>query len=162
MTAWPQGVFNGVSFDDTIGNTYDSFDHPPFIIVWAFRKNRALNMKYFTAFVSAFSLLLALGCADPALAKDKGGKPKGKKVQVDGKPGKGPKTIPPGQVKRYTRGAKLPSDLNYTDIGELSKWKLKPPGNGNRYIRVDNEVLEVSDDLSTVVDAVGIVGDLLK
>ncbi len=119
-------------------------------------------MRYFTAIVSAFCLVLALGYADLALAKDKGGKPKGNKVQVDGKPGKGPKTIPPGQVKKYTRGAKLSGDLKYTDIGDLSKWNLKEPGNGNRYIRVDDEILEVSEDLSTVVDAVGIVGDLLK
>jgi len=119
-------------------------------------------MRYFTAFISALSLVLAFSFADPALAKDKGGKPKGKKVQVDGKPGKGPKAIPPGQIKRYTRGAKLPGDLKYTNIDDLSKWNLKSPGNGNRYIRVDDEILEVSNDLSTVVDAVGIVGDLLK
>lgn len=119
-------------------------------------------MRYFTALISAFCFVLTLGHADPVLAKDKGGKAKGKKVQVDGNPGKGPKTIPPGQVKKYTRGAKLPGDLKYTDIGDLSKWNLKAPGNGNRYIRVDDEILEVSEDLSTVIDAVGIVGDLLK
>ncbi|MBT3143984.1 hypothetical protein DS909_00745 [Phaeobacter gallaeciensis] len=119
-------------------------------------------MRYFTAIISAISLLMTFGFADLAMAKDKGGKAKGKKVQIDGKPGKGAKKIPPGQVKRYTRGAKLPSDLKYTSIDDLSKWKLKSPGNGNRYIRVDDEILEVSNDLSTVVDAVGIVGDLLK
>lgn len=119
-------------------------------------------MRSLTAFVSAFCFALTLGYADVALAKDKGGKPKGNKVQVDGKPGKGPKVVPPGQVKKYTRGAKLPGDLKYSDIGDLSKWKLKAPGNGNRYIQVDDEILEVSEDLSTVVDAVGIVGDLLK
>ncbi len=81
------------------------------------------------------------------------------------KPGKGNgngKVIPPGQVKRYTRGAKLPTDLKWDDIGDRDKWNLKAPGKGNRYIRVDDEILEVTDDLSTVVDAVGIVGDLLK
>jgi len=119
-------------------------------------------MRNFTALASAFCFAFSVGYADLALAKDKGGKPKGNKVQLNGKPGKGAKAIPPGQIKRYTRGAKLPSDLKYTDIGDLSKWKLKAPGNGNRYIRVDDEILEVSDDLSTVVDAVGIVGDLLK
>jgi hypothetical protein len=44
----------------------------------------------------------------------------------------------------------------------LSKSNLKAPGKGNKYIRVDDEILEVTEDLSTVVDAVGIVGDLLK
>ena len=111
-----------------------------------------------------FAVVLAFASttADMSMAKDKPGKSKGNKIQVDKKPGKGPKAVPPGQIKRYTRGAKLPGDLKFEDIGDLSKWKLKPPGNGNRYIRVDNEILEVTDDLSTVVDAVGIVGDLLK
>ncbi|MEP2533435.1 hypothetical protein [Shimia sp.] len=105
---------------------------------------------------------LVLGTADTGWAKDKNGKAKGKNVQVDKKPGKGAKSVPPGQIKRYTRGAKLPADLKYEGIGDLSKWKLGEPGKGNRYIKVDNEILEVSEDLSTVVDAVGIVGDLLK
>lgn len=98
--------------------------------------------------------------ADVSHAKDKGGKPD--KIKV--KPGNGNNgaKIPPGQIKRYTRGAKLPSNLKFEDIGDLSKWKLKAPGSGNRYIRVDNEILEVTDDLSTVVDAVGIVDDLLN
>ena len=116
-----------------------------------------------TLMVSASLVLAATG---DALAKEKN-KNKGKKsdgasIQIQDKPGKGPKAIPPGQVKRYTRGAKLPGDLKYSDIGDLSKWKLKEPGKGNRYIRVDDEILEVTDDLSTVVDAVGIVGDLAK
>ncbi|WP_270729653.1 hypothetical protein [Shimia sp. Alg240-R146] len=92
-------------------------------------------------------------------AKDKGVKGGDKKVQVDKSKAK---KVPPGQIKRYTRGAKLPTDLKWKDIGDLSGWKLKPPGKGNRYIRVGDEILEVSDDLTTVVDAVGIVGDLLK
>lgn len=120
-------------------------------------------MKILTTTVAILALALTFGTADLASAKDKGGSSKGgKKVQIDGKPGKGPKTIPPGQIKRYTRGAKLPSDLSFDDVGDLSKWKLKPPGKGNKYIRVDDDVLEVTEDLSTVVDAVGIVGDLLK
>ena len=119
-------------------------------------------MKILTLFGAAALLIVSAGLSDMASAKDKGGKPKGNNVKIEGNPGKGPKAVPPGQIKRYTRGAKLPGNLSYTDIGDLSKWKLKPPGNGNRYIRVDDEILEVTDDLSTVVDAVGIVGDLLK
>ena len=129
------------------------------------------------------SASLAIFTVGDSLAKDK--KPKKGKggdsvsTQIQDRPGKGSKnvppgqverykhgsktkTVPPGQIKRYTRGAKLPSDLRYTDISDLSKWNLKEPGKGNRYIRVDDEILEVSDDLSTVVDAVGIVGDLAK
>lgn len=105
--------------------------------------------------------------ADTADAKEdnKGKGKKDKQVQVDrskDKPGKDAKAIPPGQIKRYTRGAKLPSNLYFEDIGDLDDWNLKAPGKGNRYIRVDDEILEVTKDLSTVVGAVGIVGDLLK
>ena len=47
----------------------------------------------------------------------------------------------------------------------VSKEKGKPehaPGKGNKYIRVDNEILEIAEDTQTVIDAVGIVDDLLK
>ena len=129
------------------------------------------------AVMLALAIAVAQSGADSAMAKDKGAKNAGKQVSKDiGKGakkvppgqikrntnGSGVKPIPPGQIKRYTRGAKLPGDLKYSDIGDLSKWKLKEPGKGNRYIRVDDEILEVTDDLSTVVDAVGIVGDLAK
>ena len=103
---------------------------------------------------------LSLACADIAEAQGNSGKG-GDKIKLD-KPGKGPKAVPPGQVKRYTRGAKLPSDLDWKDIGDLDDWDLPKPGKGNRYIRVDNEILEVTEDLNTVVDAVGIVDDLLR
>ncbi len=112
------------------------------------------------------AVALVFTAPEVAVAKDKG-KPehaqggKGNKAKAD-KPGKGPKTVPPGQIKRYTRGAKLPSDVDWEDIGDLSKWNLSPPGNGNKYIRVDNEILEIAEDTQTVIDAVGIVDDLLK
>lgn len=116
-----------------------------------------MRISWIITLVAALSLI----GASTVEAKDKVGKGKDKQVKID-KPGKGPDKIPPGQIKRYTRGAKLPGDLKFDDIGDLSKWKLKPAGKGNRYIRVDNDILEVSEDLSTVVDAVGIVDDLLK
>ena len=119
-------------------------------------------MKLKATIATIMALCVVLGTADLAEAKDKGSNSKGQKVKTDNKPGKGPKAVPPGQIKRYTRGAKLPSDLSYDNINDLSKWNLKSPGRGNRYIKVDNEILEVTEDLSTVVDAVGIVGDLLK
>ena len=119
-------------------------------------------MKIRTILAAALALAISLSFADGVMAKDKGGKAKDNKVQIDKKSRKGPKKVPPGQIKRYTRGAKLPTDLSYEDIGDLSKWKLKPLGKGNRYIRVDDEILEVTDDLSAVVDTVGLVGNLLK
>ncbi len=116
--------------------------------------------------ISMAATCLSMMIPDAAVAKDKG-KPahaqsgSGKKVKLD-KPGKGPKAIPPGQIKRYTRGAKLPADTVWEEIGDLSRWDLPPPGRGNKYIRVDNEILEIAGDTQTVIDAVGIVGDLLK
>lgn len=121
--------------------------------------------KYLCFGVLAAGLVLA--APEMAVAKDKGkpehaqGGGNGNKAKVDN-PGKGPKAVPPGQIKRYTRGAKLPSDVDWEDIGDLSNWKLPPPGKGNKYIKVDNEVLEIAEDTQTVIDAVGIVGDLLK
>lgn len=113
---------------------------------------------------SAVAALCLLSAPDMALAKDKGNKGNsGKganKVKVD-KGNKG-KAIPPGQVKRYTRGAKLPNDLNLDYIDDLAKWNLKPLPPGQRYVRIDDEILSISDDTKTVIDAVGIVGDLLK
>ena len=112
------------------------------------------------------SAALVFSVPEVVVAKDKG-KPehaqggKGNKTKAD-KPGKGPKTVPPGQIKRYTRGAKLPSDVDWEDIGDLSKWNLSAPGKGNKYIRIDNEILEIAEDTQTVIDAVGIVDDLLK
>ena len=120
-------------------------------------------LKFFCLVILAVGLVLA--APEVALAKDKPahaqGGGKGNKAKVDN-PGKGPKTVPPGQIKRYTRGAKLPADLGWEEIGDLSNWKLPPPGKGNKYIKVDNEILKIAEDTQTVIDAVGIVGDLLK
>ena len=57
---------------------------------------------------------------------------------------------------------KLPDDLSFDYIDDLGNWKLKPLGPGQRYIRVDDEILSISDDTKTVIEAVGIVGDLVK
>jgi Ni/Co efflux regulator RcnB len=98
-----------------------------------------------------------LQAAPPAEASGKDKAP-GHAVGEKGKGGG--KVVPPGQVKRYTRGSKLPVDLKFTDIDDLSNWKLKPLAKGEKYIRVDNEVLRVAEDTQTVIEAVGIVDDL--
>ena len=111
------------------------------------------------------AIALAFGSADMADAKDKkkgGGKAAGNVARDVGHGnGKGPKSIPPGQIKRYTRGAKLPGDVRYDSISDLSKWKMKPLGAGEKYIRVDNEILRVSDTLK-VLAVIGLVNELLK
>ena len=112
--------------------------------------------------VGLLASTVGIASGSDAVAKDKSAKGNASKVKVDGKPGKGPKHVPPGQIKRYTRGAKLPSDLKFDEINDLSNWNLKPLGPGEKYIKVDNEVLRIAEDTQTVIDAVGIVGDLLK
>ena len=114
------------------------------------------------ALLSALAVSSLVLGADMTEAKDKGNKGNkgGAKVKVD-KGNKGIK-VPPGQIKHYTRGAKLPGDLNFDYIDDLSKWKLKPLPKGQRYVKVGDEILSISDDTKTVIDAVGIVGDLLK
>lgn len=121
-----------------------------------------MSMVLKAAAVCCLALLAAF--ADQANAQGNSGKNAGKGAgkSVFSTPGKGPKAIPPGQIKRYTRGAKLPSDLVWDEVLDLNKWKLPKPGRGNRYIRVDNQILEVNEDITTVVEAVGIVDDLLR
>ncbi|NNK78476.1 MAG: hypothetical protein HKP40_07165 [Litoreibacter sp.] len=74
----------------------------------------------------------------------------------------GYKPVPPGQIKRYTRGSKLPLDVIIWPITDLSKWKLKPLGPGEEYVRVDSDLLKIEKDTRTVLEAIGIVGDYLK
>ncbi len=116
-------------------------------------------MKIKALALAAFASLALIALSAPpaeASGKDKGGHSVGDKGKGGGK------VVPPGQVKRYTRGSKLPGDLNFKDIDDLSKWKLKPLKQGEKYIRVDNEVLRVAEDTQTVIEAVGIVDDLLR
>ncbi|SDC14194.1 hypothetical protein [Ruegeria marina] len=112
--------------------------------------------------IAAFMCILAVALASGvAEAKDDKGKAKGHdKIKVD--KSNGPKVIPPGQIKRYTRGAKLPDDLRFDYIDDLDKWKLTPLPPGQRYIRIDDDIVSIYEDSRTVIDAVGIVSDLLK
>ena len=126
------------------------------------KKGKAERMMMRLIVAGLLATAVGMSSAADALAKDKGAKGNANKVKVEGKPGKGPKHVPPGQIKRYTRGAKLPSDLRFEEIGDLSKWNLKPLRPGEKYIKVDNEVLKVAEDTQTVIDAMGIVGDLVK
>ncbi len=111
--------------------------------------------------LAASAVVLLGGFAD---AKDNKGKGKGAdkgKIEKPIKSNNGV-AVPPGQIKRYTRGKKLPDDLDFDYLDDLDGWKLKPLPKGQRYIRVDDEILSISDDTKTVIDAVGIVGDLVN
>jgi Ni/Co efflux regulator RcnB len=113
------------------------------------------QLKWFITFAAVLSL--TVGGADLAFAKNKNKNKGGAASSVKVNPGK--KAIPPGQIKRYTRGAKLPGDVSYKSISDLSKWKMKPLGAGEKYIRVDNEILRVSDTMK-VLAIVGLVSEL--
>lgn len=102
---------------------------------------------------------VSLICCGPdfAIAKDKN-KGKGNGISAAKvKPGK--KAVPPGQIKRYTRGAKLTGDVDFLLISDLSKWNMGPLGIGEQYIQVDNEILKVSDTME-VLAVVGLVSEL--
>jgi len=95
---------------------------------------------------------------------------------ADNKPGKGPKSIPPGQIirqkngpkpippgqlKKWGRGTALPPG-GWVYIDDLSYWRLSPLPPGQGYVRIDDEVIRVWRDGQTVIEAIGIVGDLLR
>ncbi len=99
-----------------------------------------------------------MGGVDLAFAKNKNKNKGGGAVSsAKAKPGK--KAVPPGQIKRYTRANKLPGDVDYKSISDLSKWKMKPLGAGEKYIRVDDDILRVSDTMK-VLAVVGLVSEL--
>ncbi|WP_226688518.1 hypothetical protein [Ruegeria arenilitoris] len=111
--------------------------------------------------LAASAVVLFSGFAD---AKDNKGKGKGADKAKIEKPIKSNNgvAVPPGQIKRYTRGQKLPDDLDFDYLDDLNGWKLKPLPKGQRYIRVDDEILSISNDTQTVIEAVGIVSDLVN
>ncbi|GAA6160876.1 hypothetical protein NBRC116589_30500 [Ruegeria sp. HU-ET01832] len=111
--------------------------------------------------LAAFALVATVGIADAKDNKGKGKGPDKSKIEKSLKTNKGV-GVPPGQIKRYTRGQKIPNDLDFDYLDDLDGWKLKPLPAGQRYIRVDDEILSISDDTKTVIDAVGIVGDLVN
>lgn len=118
-------------------------------------------MKRFFAIAGVFLAIVSL--AGASYAKDNKGKGQGaNKTKVEKSIKSNGKAVPPGQIKRYTRGQKLPDDLRFDYINDLDNWKLKPLKPGQRYIRVDDEIISISDDTKTVIEAVGIVGDLMN
>ncbi|OUS33525.1 hypothetical protein A9Q94_19245 [Rhodobacterales bacterium 56_14_T64] len=113
-----------------------------------------------TVFAAA-AAVFAIGTADLVEAKNVNngrGKP-GKNISIGAGNGNAAKPIPPGQIKRYTRGAKLPGDVRFDSISDLSKWKLKPLSGGEKYIKVDNEILRVSDTMK-VLAVMGLISEL--
>lgn len=113
-----------------------------------------------TGLVTAATVFI-FGAAELAEAKNVNngrGKP-GKNISIGAGNGNAAKAVPPGQIKRYTRGAKLPGDVQFESISDLSKWNLKPLSGGEKYIKVDNEILRVSDTMK-VLAVMGLISEL--
>jgi hypothetical protein len=126
----------------------------------------------FPKFISLLILPLSLiALAMPALAdsgKGNSGKaPQGQSGKVAPSVGtppglaKKPLGMPPGQAKKiYRAGDHLPN--GYTWIDDLGRWRLPPLRPGEGYVRYDNEVYRVVRDTAVVLEALGIVSDLLN
>ena len=75
--------------------------------------------------------------------------------------GKKPGGMPPGQYKKvFRKGEVLPRD--YVWITDYDRWRLPPLAPGQGYARYGNEVYRVVRDSSVVVEAIGIVSDLMR
>ncbi|WP_239031767.1 RcnB family protein [Paroceanicella profunda] len=88
------------------------------------------------------------GCP-PGLAK-KGCMPPGqaKKYDHDGHRGRD------DHAPRYRVGYPIPSGVDYVIIRDYDRYGLRPPARGERYVRVDNEILRVADTTYKVLAAV--------
>ena len=77
------------------------------------------NVYFLAAVVMAIVALASSGAAKDN--KDKGQGANKNKVEKSIK--SNGKAVPPGQIKRYTRGQKLPDDLSFDYIDDLGNWK---------------------------------------
>ncbi len=59
--------------------------------------------------------------------------------------------MPPGQAKKYRIGHRLPDDVVFYPVPE--EWDLHPPI-GYQYVRVDKDVLLISEASKKIIDAV--------
>lgn len=74
---------------------------------------------------------------------------------------KKPGGMPPGQYKKiYRKGDRLSGD--YIWIDDYDRWSLPPLEPGEGYVRYDDEVYRAARDTATVIEAIGIVSDLLR
>ncbi|GHH48582.1 MULTISPECIES: RcnB family protein [Gammaproteobacteria] len=71
-----------------------------------------------------------------------------------GDKGKGP---PPGQVKRWQKGDRLPRDHRGVYVSDYARYGLKPPPPGHQWRRVDNDYVLVA--VATGIIASVILGD---
>ena len=62
--------------------------------------------------------------------------------------------MPPGQAKKWAIGRPLPRDLRWYDLPRDLTIRLRPPGDGYKYVRAAGDVLLVAIGTMMVIDAV--------
>jgi Ni/Co efflux regulator RcnB len=62
--------------------------------------------------------------------------------------------MPPGQAKKWGIGQRLPRDLVYYDLPRDLYSRLRPPGDGYKYIRAGADILMIATGTMMVVDAI--------
>lgn len=62
--------------------------------------------------------------------------------------------LPPGQAKKWSRGAPLPTGLQYHDLPYELLRRLPPPPPNHRYVQIAGDILMIAVGTSMVVDAI--------
>lgn len=62
--------------------------------------------------------------------------------------------MPPGQAKKWAIGRPLPRDLAYYDLPRDLVLRLRPPGEGYKYVRAAADVLLIAVGTMVVIDAI--------
>lgn len=68
--------------------------------------------------------------------------------------------LPPGQAKKWRRGAPLPRDVQIYDLPRDLSIRLGTPPAGYRYVRAASDILLITVGTSMVVDAIEDLGGL--
>lgn len=66
--------------------------------------------------------------------------------------------LPPGQAKKWHRGARLPSSVVYYPVPNEVMLHLRPAPAGHKYVRVASDILLIAVGSSMVVDAIEDLG----
>lgn len=66
--------------------------------------------------------------------------------------------MPPGQAKKWSRGAPLPRDLHYYDLPRDLLIRLPVPPAGQRYVRIAGDILLIAIGTNMVLDAIEDLG----
>ncbi|HRE17543.1 MAG TPA: RcnB family protein [Rhodocyclaceae bacterium] len=66
--------------------------------------------------------------------------------------------LPPGQAKKWSRGAPLPRDLQYYDLPRDLLIRLPIPPSGQRYVRIAGDILLIAIGTNMVLDAIEDLG----